>query len=282
MQPIVLAIKGGDKSGKTSLALSAPTPIFFAELDVGGYDRAIHRFPHLEKQGLIARKSYFIPQQSIRERMGLGPNGEPQKARAGLRQAARLTGVKETWYRFLTDYVDVLDNEARAPNGEPFTSVVVDSAPMLWDLLCSGYLQEKQERQRPDEKLREQLIQIEYSEPNARFRAVIYGARESRKNLILTHQLTDEREDRLVDGKVQSVVVGQRSAGWKHIGKECDLEVQVAARWTNTQNNGSVTRKLLPVGKVTLSGLSLDLVDQELVAPSWDMLAQMVEVYRAS
>ena len=67
---MIAAIRGDDKTGKTSLILTFPKPLFHMDFDVGGFNRASHRFRQEIKDGLVVSKSYHIPQQSLRSRMG--------------------------------------------------------------------------------------------------------------------------------------------------------------------------------------------------------------------
>ena len=268
---MIAAIRGDDKTGKTSLILTFPKPLFHMDFDVGGFNRASHRFRQEIKDGLVVSKSYHIPQQSLRSRMGL------DKAAFGMSQTNKVVGIKELWYQMLTDYIEVLEGVKLAPNGEKFRTVAMDPFPQVWDICTTTVLQEKQERQKSGERLREQLLQIEYGEPNQRLRAILHAAREVGMHLALGHFMVDEFGKRLVKDKLEDVVVGKKSAGWKYIRKEADLEVTTEFRTVTNNGSGPTTT---PFGTVTLCGLALGPEGHEIMEPTFDQLVQLVSVYR--
>lgn len=268
--PIVLGIQGDDKSGKSSLALSFPTPIRHFDLDVGGFARARNRYEKEIAEGLIKSKSYYMPQQGIKTAM-LG------KA-LSFKTAARLVGMKELWEEMITDYINAL--EAQEGSQDFCRTIILDSFPQDWELCRLAFLQEKQEAQLARDPniqmLRESLIQIEYTEPNARMRAQIYASRQYGKNLVLTHQMADVYGKVLQDGKVVDAVVGKKNSGWSHIGKEVDLMVETRVKVVKQGNVKSST----PICEILLSGLGLDVVGMEIEHPTYDKLASMIEMMR--
>lgn len=268
--PIVAGIMGDDKTGKSTLALSFPTPIRHFDLDVGGFARARFRFEAEIAEGLISSKSYYLPQQGVRMAM-LG--------KTSFKDASRIVGCKELWYDLVEDYLEALE----AAEGTPgfCRTIILDSFPQDWEICRLAFLQEKQEAQlekNPEIKhLRESLIQIEYSEPNARMRAQIYGARQFGKNLVLTHQMADVYGKVLQDGKVIDSIVGKKNSGWSHIGKEVDVMLETRVNVTKGPGGSRVST---PVAEVKLSGLGLDIVGMELEHPDYDKLASVVEMMR--
>jgi hypothetical protein len=269
--PIVVGIQGDDKTGKSTLALSFPTPIRHFDLDVGGFRRARNRYEEAISAGVISSKSYYMPQQGIRSKLlGKAPS---------FKDAARIVGMKELWYEMVEDYLDALE----APEGSAgfCRTIVLDSFPQDWELCRLAFLQEKQEAQLAKDPtvkyLRESLIQIEYTEPNARMRAQIYGARQFGKNLVLTHQLAPVFGKVLQDGKMVDAVVGQKNSGWSHIGKEVDLMLQTSIKSSRGPGGSKVST---PVVEVLLSGLGLEIVGMEIEQPSYEKLANLVEMMR--
>jgi hypothetical protein len=277
---IVLAIEGDDKSGKTSLALSAPGPIYHMDVDVGGYNRASHRFRALAESGQIFSKTYHPPKVAIlnplRQKLIAG-----QRAPTILKPSFKLEGWSEAWYEMLQDFADVLEDKIVSKSGEPFKTIIADSWPMVWDFCTRGFLQEVQTRN-PSAN-RSSLIEIEYGEPNARMRTMIYAARQMGKNLVCTHQLTEVREERIVNGDIKTVVIpGQfKHTGWRHMDKEVDLTVRVEFRDYKPKGSTDPEQRLLiPYGTVRLCGLAVEPTGQELKDPTWGKLVQLVEMYR--
>jgi len=184
---IVCGIWGNDKTGKSSLALTFPKPMLYMEFDLGGYDRAKYGYngmgitpKDMEASGDITIKQYVIPMQGIIA----GPTVKPSKI---------ITGVKELWYIYLGDFINVF------LSSKEFVTGVIDTGTLLWETIHTAYLQEKQEIQldpqgnpKPNEKLRVSLQGVEYREPNIRMRGLVYHARVQGKNLVLTHHSRDE------------------------------------------------------------------------------------------
>lgn len=172
---LVVGIWGDDKTGKSSVALTFPKPMQYMEFDLGGYDRAKWRF---DCSG-IAYKAYTVPLQGS----VMGATVRPSKI---------ITGVEELWYEFLQDYIAFLSNKEMVTG-------VFDTGTLLWEIICSAYLQEKQELQlnakgenTSGKELRVSLLPIEYREPNIRMRGLIYHARARGKILVIPHHSRDE------------------------------------------------------------------------------------------
>ncbi len=275
MSTIVL-IEGEPKVGKTTLALSFARCIPIAEdktqqhylsyfeMDVGGLGRADVRFRDLIAANAIRHKTYFLPQQGIREQI-LG--------KSKMRPAEKLIGMYELWYSMLTDYIEALEDPL-------CDAVVFDSWAQVWNLCTSGVLQEKQDWDVKQNKgsIREKLLQIEYGEPNGRMRAILYGARELNKDLFLIVHLEAERRDMMVDGKwKEGVPTGNYlPAGWSHIDKEINVAVRMRTDWVREGDE----KKLRPFGKVRLCGDSLDAVGVELQSPEWGMFRDYIALLR--
>lgn len=264
----ILGIEGDDKSGKTSLLLTAPRPLHHMDLDVGGFRRARHRFqnPDGSIQSGITSTPYYLPRQAVVDQLRQGSRQTSGKAPSVLKPTSILRGYKELWYQMLTDYADKLED----PN---IQTIGFDSWVQVWELCRFAYLQEIQERGATSGKIRESLLQIEYGEPNARMRQLLYAAREMDKNLVLTHYMTEERQDRLVDGSVVSVVVGWKHAGWRYLDKEADVVVRTEMR---PDKNG----KLTPWGTIRINGLALDATGTDLPNPTWTQITQTLELTR--
>lgn len=245
----VVGIWGDDKTGKTTLGLSAPKPLVHFDLDVGGFDRAKVRLERLGLLKQVVSEAYYLPQQAIINKV------------IGVKQSPRLVGIKELWYKLLEQYVKALEDSS-------VSTIMFDSFSQVWELCRLGFLQEKQEAQPTGAKVRESLMPIEYAEPNARMRALIYASRQMGKNLVLTHYLTDLREDKIVNGEVVSVVVGKTYAGWKYLEKEADIVVET---YVKREKN----KPPVPACRVHTSGYGLAAVGLEIEEPTWDKIMQL-------
>ena len=263
LNSIVVAIWGAEKSCKTTLALTFPRPIVHFDLDVGGFARAAWRIDNLEG---IDSESYPTPIQ-MEKLMGV------QKTGVSIKFPKKVIGVKETWQRIVTDYVEAIQKPE-------VKTIIIDSATQLWGIDHRSYLQELQERQvarNPkitENELRENLMPKEYGEPNDRMRTLIYTARSFGKNLVLTHYPTDVYAERVGDKGVESYKTGDvKLDGFKETERLVDLVLYVY-----TKENSA--RKNTPYAKVTVCGLpelGLDAVDMVLPEFSYDGVFQLHE-----
>jgi len=230
---MIVVIGGEEKTGKTTFALTFPKPLAYFEFDIGGYDRAIRRIPENER-ALITRKQYPTPLQAM-----VLPNSKE------LLHAKLVVGMKELWYKFLSDYNNACTNPE-------IRTIVLDTWFQVWEINRLSVLQEKQEAQLEDdgtlkkgEKLRQSLLQIEYGEPNARMRNLMFYARGTGKDLVLVTYDRDEYKPQLdADGRRVEVRTGKKVyGGWGETMKHADI-----ALWTSLDGNQ-------PVAKITLPGI---------------------------
>jgi hypothetical protein len=267
----VIQIEGEPKTGKTTLALSfanlipVQTPqhyVRYFEMDVGGLGRAKVKYQQQIDDGRIVHKTYFLPQQGIREQI-LG--------KAKIKQSERLMGIKELWYEMLTDYINALDD----PNCD---AVIFDTWAQVWNLCPQSVLQEKQEWDIKQNKgsIREKLLQIEYGEPNSRMRAIIYAAVEAEKDLVLLAHMQDTYGKAMVDGQIKETKIGTEAAGWRYTDKELNTAISMRTDWV--QVNGE--KKLRPIGKIRLCGDTLDAVGMEFQSPTWELFRDYIKMLR--
>ena len=244
---MITAIWGLEKSCKTTLGLTWPKPLKHFDFDLG-YERASHRFKGQD----IASSKHITPIQ-------LG---------------ARLYGCKELWYKFITDYNKTLEDKSTA-------TVMVDTATQLWEVCRMAYLQEKQENQAPNERLRQSLIPVEYAEPNARMKSIIQAARQHDKHLVLIHYARDEyitRQDPDT-GQLKDVRSGKLEIdGFKWTEGLVDLVVHTYIQ--RTLDKRGDTTGMAPWGVITLSGLDLGMVGQKFEAPNYDSFITLFKMLR--
>lgn len=255
---LVIGIQGDEKTGKTTFALTAPDPTWYFEFDIKGLDRAVWRF----KSKQIKHTSYPQPQQFLVTKNSLK---EPQ----------RLMGIKEIWYKYLQDYLKFLEDET-------YQTGVIDTATTLWSICHDTYLQEKQEVQiakGEKGKLRESLSEVEYGEPNNRFRALINAAHNANKNLVLVHYETDVYEQRLLDGVVKSFRTGKRRAeGFKYTPKLADMMVKTERVLVPAIKGSTASWKMRAI--VIEPGMALVPPAFELPEPTWDSLVGIIKMVR--
>jgi len=253
---ICCGIWGEDKSGKSSLALTFPKPIQHLEFDLGGYDRAKWRFKKDTDGGFVTTKPFVVPMQGTIDEVTI-------------KQSKIVTGVKELWYEFLVEYLRFLKSE--------MVTGVIDTGTLLWETICTAYLQEKQEIQldpngnllRSESRLRVSLLPIEYREPNIRMRGLIYQAKAHGKNLVLTHHSRDEYKP-MTDfktGEIKDSRTGERErSGFSSLGDSTDLMLH-----TYKQNGKFYC-------KVDEQSVPTALVGMEFEDPSYDKIAEAIRM----
>ena len=251
--PIITSIWGPEKTGKSSLGMTFPPRIEVFDFDLG-YDRAAYRFHREEESGLLVCHSYPAPLNITVQR------NQP------------LQGYKELWYRFLTDFMSALTDDA-------VHTLMIDTATQCWQICHMAFLQEKQEAQLPldargkDAKgntLRESLIPIEYAEPNARMRAVVQAGKGYHKNLVITHYQGAVYSKRMNGDRVEDYDTGEKQLdGFKQTAGLSDIVLR-------TRVEG-----VTPKAVVTLCGLSLNLVGIELVNPTYDSIMGALDSLRS-
>lgn len=259
----IIGIWGPDKSCKTTLGLTAPKPLVDMEFDIGGFDRAKHRFQQEINAGLITYEAYGMPIHI----------GQFDPAKLEVRPSKIIVGMKELFYRWLSQFVRHLNT----PN---IASIMVDTATLLYSIDCDAYLQEKQELQlplKPDgmgadgKPLRTQLLQIEYREPNNRFRGILYNAKLMKKNLILIHHDRDEYGPVLQkDGTIAQQATGKRErAGFATLGDSADVILHTT--WDTKTKAPYCTVDLAEVKE--LEGMSFK-------EPTYDKIAKTIQMLK--
>jgi len=190
---MILTTWGPEKTGKSSVGLSMPTPIWCADFDLG-LDGALERYPGLEYES----SKFPLP---IELSLGVG----------------QIKLVKELWEQFISEFVAVLEDKKKY-HGAPYDSIFVDTATQMQRTVRRALLQMKQEIQlekwdkglrKAGEELRTSLLQIEYGEPNSKMQAIIYAPKQYQKHMCLSHYETEEYKDQLVNGEIKSMATGK-------------------------------------------------------------------------
>ena len=278
----IIAICGDEGTGKSTMALSYPKPLFHMDLDVGGFRRAAWRLEGLRIKVLnadeelesidwaeydIVSKPYPKPIQ-----MGKLLGQKIDVSTRNLIIPKKVEGMKELWQKIIIDFVKVCQTpEVRGINP--------DSATMLHNICHNSHLEELQERQLArwkkdhpqtpfnENDYREKLQPVEYGPAFDRMRAVFHTARSYGKNLILTHYPTDEygpMPDK--DGNMKESKTGIKILdGFKETVRLSDLVVWT--RINESTKNGVTTR--LPYAKITkcgIAGMGLSVIGLEIPA----------------
>ena len=237
---MIVAVWGQNKTGKSTFALTFPEDIVVFDFDLG-VDRAIGRFNG---------KSITVHKIEVPIRL----------------KGLKLAGSAEAWHSFE-------DKFSTACSSKKVKTIVIDTGTQWYELCRFGYLQELQEN-----KARESLQPIEYGEVYARLRRIIQNARLADKHLVLTHYARDEYGVRLnpSTGVKEDYRTGSLEMdGYKHTEGQADLVLYTFLRKVTLNSSGE---KLKPVGRVCMSGIGLDLVDQELIEPSYEGIMNLVEM----
>lgn len=268
---------GPDKTCKSTLALTFPKPLAYLEFDIGGGERAIKNDSRYGFKQAVADSSIITsfkdPQGHEHPLSFVMPYqiGVVDFNKMSVRPSKILVGMKELWYKFLVAYISLLEQ----PN---IQTIVIDTGTLLWELCCSGYLQEKQELQLdqygnvlPGEKLRVQLLQIEYREPNIRMRGIVYQAKAHKKHLVMTHHERDEYGMMMIKGEMIQGPTGRKErAGWGSLGDGADIIVHTYIK------SGSAK---VPYCKVELAEIK-ELEGMEIETPTWEKIDFMLRMLR--
>jgi hypothetical protein len=277
---MIVGIWGDDKTCKSTLALSFPKPIAAMELDIGGLERAIRNdtrygykamvksgdiiLQYKNVKGITHDLKYVMPYQA----------GDLDLATSTIKVNKRITGVKELWYRFLGNYIVLLEDPK-------IKSILIDTGTLLWEMDATSFLQEVQEKN-PD-KPRSSLLAIEYREPNIRMRAIIYQAKARGKNLILTHHSRDEYGAQLVKGEMVEAKTGKKErSGWGPLGDGADLIVHTYLKdepILDDKGKSTGKKTKVPYCSVDLAEI-LDLVGMEFRCPTYQDIEDTLTMMR--
>lgn len=252
-ETLVVAIWGQEKTCKTTMALTFPKPMYHFDLDVGGYNRAKGRF---EGQDIVS-EPYPTPLQLDRM-MG--------KTSVSTKASRRIVGIKEVWQKFLIKYAEILQDKK-------LCTIVIDSGTQLWTICHQGFLQERQEGQKPDAPPRQTLKPIEYGEPNARMKSIIFAARSYKKNLVLTHYPRDVYAQKVTDKGIEDYKTGDVEIdGFKQTSALADVIVSTYLASVSVPNQKE--KVVVPAAKVTLSGIALGMAGRG-IEPTYSELINL-------
>ena len=197
---MLLSIEGEEKSGKTTLAYTAPLPIVGFSFALGT-DRAINgtKYDEWFKGLKIERVPYDagtwggndITVYDLPWPIQLNPNLS--------------SGFRELWSYFIKLYVKAVMDKA-------VSTIVIDTMTICRRVAVAAYLQGLQEDNiAKGERTRKQLLPKEYGHPNDNIRSVYDAAKTMDKDLVALHHLTDEYKPFLkANGEMDEMITGNR------------------------------------------------------------------------
>lgn len=295
---MIISLWGIEGSGKSTLGLTFPKPLFHQELDIGGFERSIWyieqkylkklRVLRLEDKADVSKidwskwdivsKPYITPVQL-----------EKLKGLAGItvKLPKQVMGIKEVWQEIIVDTVTVSQQSL-------VKTIMSDSATQLWWIAHTGFLQEKQEMQIAQgikiesKEFREKLQPVEF--PNNRMRELIYAVKSFGKHLVMTHYPKDVYANKLTEKGIESYATGEvEPDGFKHTVTlddivlwcyaEIDKRREIAKGVENPDYNKPVPRAKISL-KCGLSGMGMKAVGLELPEPSYEGLMELQTMMR--
>ena len=120
-------------------------------------------------------------------------------------------------------------------NESNIASIMIDTGTIMWEVDHQAHLERVQIEGEKNGKIRESLLQIEYSRPNAEARAIYSFPRSSGKNLVSINHLGAKYGVGLVEqrrgGKSEKVmkndvVIGESWSGFTKLGQVVDVVVR--------------------------------------------------------
>lgn len=260
---MITAIEGEEKTGKTTLAYTAPLKIVGFQFDLG-QDRAIKgkRYEEFFK-GLEIKEVPYKPGK---------PDAPGAWAKADIAifelpipvqiDSTRVHGVKELWEYFLA----IVGEAIRDPL---VRTLVVDTMTLARKAKADAYLQALQEVERSAQRVK--LLQIEYGAPNGAIRDLYSACKSVQKNLVAVHHLTDEYGE--VNKVLGDKVVSERVRTGRRVLDGLDQTyrfVDVAVRMEKKDKE--------LVGKIVSCGYALELEGMTLPNPTWDSLVNTISM----
>ena len=260
---MLVSLEGEEAVGKTTFAYTAPLPIVGFQFDMG-IERALYGAKHDDLfRGLDIEVIQY--DANVLEPKPLKADITVFELPAPIQLGqTQLVGFKGLWNYFLIRVGLALTNHKTR-------SVVIDTMSGARRIRADSHLEELQNQPRkPNEGIRIQLIQVEWSKPNGDIRNLWTTGAGVRKNLIGTHHLTDERKDGIdKDGRiVQGMLTGKRTQDGLSNTKDF---VDIALR---LEKQDRAIR-----GRFEKCGYNLALEGTGLDNPTWDLLVEQIEAF---
>lgn len=261
IEQLLLGIWGDIKTCKTTLALTAPKPIFHIDADLG-FERAEGKVLQ-DYPGIIITKLTDEPFEAQRQ---VQPFEIITKRYA---MPIRWPGAPVTG---LIDLLGVIASDVGSAYMHPeIASIVIDTGTVMWQVASGAHL----ERAQLKDPTRINLSQIEYARPNSEMRALYGGARAYGKNLVIAHHVGGKYQDVLGDRGVESQRIGDTWAGFGGMGGIVDVVGRTGVDY-------SVKGVVKPVLRIDECGYSLTMRDLVLEYPTFKLILEAINGLRSA
>ena len=273
---LILGIYGDIKTGKSTLALSLPKPIFYFDLEQR-FHVAAARYKALNPNVDMR----VIPGQLTTTALAEGDIlVKPYRMPIKWPGQTAPVGMLQVWEQLVADI-------AAAFECERIKSLVIDTGTLLWNVCTEGYKELVMER---SGKFRASLLQIEYAKPNQYMKALIGPARMYGKSLAVVHHVGGIYGQYQVSERGNIVTkegqIGETWDGWKKLGATADMIVRtwVKPPVIETLLNGEKAEKtpLTPTAFIETCGYTLAAEGLWIDNPSFDSLAALINGFRAA
>ena len=269
---MILSIEGDEATGKTTLAYSAPLSIVGFAFDMG-IERAIKggKYEELFK-GLRISIVPYNKDANQDDLPGLWQDTDitifelPNPIQL---DAMRLQGNTDLW-------VYAINLMGAAFSDPRVSTLVIDTMTVARRTKASSHLENLQRaaynpqtgERIPNVPLREQLIQIEYGKINDAIRDIYTTGAGTKKNLVATHHLTDERKEGIDEnGKVVQMLTGNKILeGLVQTHRFVDIAIRTI------KENKEIK------GELMKCGYNLAMEGVKLPNPTWDTIASAVSM----
>jgi len=257
----LVGIYGYAKTAKTTLALTAPKPLFHFDFDEG-FARAESRFSQFKIRKLAVNTVPDLADLADADIITLPirqPLLWPGQKVAGL---LALREIVDQTLRLITD------------NASWIRTVALDTGSLFWTVTHGGRLEELRNLSKHDKQT---LHPTEYAEPNSRIRAYLTNIRAAGKTAILTHHTRDVRMVKVIKGQEEEVKVGETWEGWSHLDGLVDVLVRTHKEERFVPGKGKTQN---PYMEIVTCGWSLDAEGQRVDNHSWDGLLTCINEKR--
>jgi len=258
----VTAIWGAYNTGKSTMILGWPEPIWIADLELG-MKRAVWRVKDVD---------YNLWEMKMDEEILLNL----MLATRGGKIAGRI----EQWNLISQEFVNILKEKK-------YKTIAFDTGKVLWDVDNQSILELRQ----GDNPNKQTLDPMEYAAPNQRMANIITICQNLGVELVFTNHERDIYARQLIDGQMKMAPTGVKELdGWKQTMDLCDwvvhTECDVTLQSGQTINMTDVTDNRIPNGEFSFKGtidkspVGMNLRGRILIDPSYKQLQYLSKLNR--
>lgn len=245
MSRVILAY-GDSGVGKTTFAISGSRKTWYAELDVGSFERA----SILLNGETVDVQKFYNPLTFLEDMGSLSSGMVGESGKGAVQVVHRLTGWDEKYREFVDAYLLALKSD--------IDRVVIDTSTKLWKLAQQA-LRQRIQRDIPVKDQAERLSRLEYEEPNAQFHQIVEASKMFQKDLMLVAH----------EGEIWSggKPTGQpKPDGAGGIVDDSDIVLRF------TVSNKRPTAMIMKAGRG-----GMELLYMEIPSPTWDKVGQLID-----